>query len=289
MLQLSSFFKKKTTINYGGKLLNLTQPFVIGIINITPDSYYQGSRYQSEERIVNRAKQILDEGGSIIDVGAYSSRPNAADVTPEEETERLRFALTIIKKHFPDTLLSIDTFRADVVEKIYNDFGAFIVNDISAGELDSDMFQTVGKLKLPYIAMHMKGTPQTMVHETRYNNLVQDIIEYFVDKVKRLTDAGVHDIILDPGYGFSKNIEQNYELFNRLPQFKIFELPLLVGISRKRMIYNLLGVTANEALNGTTVLNTIALLKGADILRVHDVKEAVECVTIVTHGKFDIC
>ena len=280
-MRLASFLQKKATINCGGQLISLAKPVVMGIVNITPDSFYACSRYQNEELIINRVQQIIDEGGSIIDIGAYSSRPNADDITKDEEIKRVRFALSIIKKHFPNAILSIDTFRATIVQTIYNEFGAFIVNDISAGEFDKDMFATVGRLKLPYIAMHMKGTPQTMIHETQYADLLQDIISYFVDKVKRLIDVGVHDIILDPGYGFSKNTGQNYELLARLDEFHIFELPLLVGISRKRMIWNVIGGDAGSALNGTTVLNTIALQKGADILRVHDVKEAVECVKIV--------
>lgn len=281
MTHLPSFLEKKSTINCGGTLINLSQPLIMGIVNITPDSFYKGSRYQNEESIFLRVQQIIDEGGSIIDIGGYSSRPNADNISVEEEIKRLSLALTIIKKHYPNAILSIDTFRSEVVETIYNKFGAFIVNDISAGELDADMFKTVGHLKLPYIAMHMKGTPQTMLHETQYNDLINDVIAYFVDKVKRLIDVGVHDIILDPGYGFSKNIDQNYELLARLDEFNIFELPLLVGISRKSMIYKLLDTTPTEALNGTTVLNTIALQKGADILRVHDVKQAVECIKIV--------
>lgn len=284
-MQIPSFSQKKTTINCGGQLIDLSCPQIMGIINITPDSFYESSRCQNEEAIINRVKQIIAEGGTIIDVGAYSSRPNAVDVTADEEIKRLCFALGVIKKHLPDAVLSIDTFRANVVEAVYDKFGAFIVNDIAAGGLDNNMFATVGRLKLPYIAMHMKGTPQTMVNETEYDNLVQDIICYFANKVECLRNAGVHDIILDPGYGFSKNLEQNYELLHRLPDFNIFELPLLVGISRKRMIYGLLGTAATEALNGTTVLNTIALLNGADILRVHDVKEAVECVKIVSKYK----
>ncbi|MDR1054996.1 MAG: dihydropteroate synthase [Prevotellaceae bacterium] len=281
MEQLSSFFQKKKTINYSGRLIDLSKSLIMGIINVTPDSFYPDSRYQDEEKIANRTQQIIKEGGSIIDLGAYSSRPHAADVSAEEEIERLRFALPIIKKCAPEIILSIDTFRAEVVEAIYDEFGTFIINDISAGGLDDRMFGVAGRLGLPYIAMHMKGSPQSMIHETQYDDFFRDITAYFADKLKRLIDAGVHDIILDPGYGFSKNMEQNYELLKRMNELVIFELPILVGVSRKRMIYHLLGLTADEALNGTTVINTIALQKGADILRVHDVKQAVECVKII--------
>jgi dihydropteroate synthase len=281
MEQIYSFFRKKTIINCGGQLIDITKPVVMGIINITPDSFYRNSRYCDENAIITRVEQIINEGGKIVDIGAYSSRPDAKDISVGEEIRRLQFALSIIKKHFPELVLSIDTFRSEVINQVYDKYGAFIVNDISAGCLDPKMFDAVAKLRLPYIAMHMKGNPQTMAHETHYDNLLHDIFVYFADKIERLINAGVNDIIIDPGYGFSKNIEQNYELLNRLDEFKIFELPILVGLSRKRMVYQVLGINVDEALNGTSVLNTIALQKGADILRVHDVKAAVECVKII--------
>lgn len=268
-------------INVNGQLMDLSQPQVMGILNITPDSFYAGSRKQTEEEIIQRVRQIIEEGASIIDIGAYSSRPNAKDVSSKEELERLRFGLAIIHKIFPDAIISVDTFRADVAEVCVKDHGVAIINDISAGEMDTKMFETVARLNVPYIMMHMQGTPQNMQLAPHYDNMIKEVFLYFARKVDELRLLGVKDIILDPGFGFGKTLEHNYELMNYLDDFRIFGLPLLVGVSRKSMIYHLLEITPEEALNGTTVLDTIALLKGADILRVHDVRQAVETVKIV--------
>lgn len=268
-------------INVNGRLMDLSEAQVMGILNITPDSFYANSRKQTEEEITSRVRQIIDEGASIIDIGAYSSRPNAENITPEEELKRLRFGLGIIRRIAPDAVISVDTFRAEVAEACVEEYGVAIINDIAAGEMDAKMFDTVARLNVPYIMMHMQGTPQNMQLTPYYENVVKEIFMYFAEKVDKLRSLGVKDIILDPGFGFGKTLEHNYELLNYLDDFKIFELPLLVGVSRKSMIYRLLGTTPDEALNGTSILNTIALMKGANILRVHDVKEAVEAVRIV--------
>ena len=268
-------------INVNGSLLDLSQPRVMGILNVTPDSFYAGSRTQTEAEIVRRVRQIVSEGAAIIDIGAYSSRPNADNVSSREEMERLRMGLKILFEIQPDAVVSVDTFRADVARMCVEEYGVAIINDIAAGEMDTDMFHTVAALNVPYIMMHMQGTPQSMQQHPHYDNLLKEVFLYFARKVQQLRDLGVKDIILDPGFGFGKTVEHNYELLAHLEEFRIFELPLLVGVSRKSMIYRLLDITPQEALNGTTVLDTICLLKGADILRVHDVKEAVETVRIV--------
>lgn len=268
-------------INVNGSLLDLSQPRVMGILNVTPDSFYAGSRTQTEAEIVRRVRQIVSEGAAIIDIGAYSSRFNADNVSSREEMERLRMGLKILFEIQPDAVVSVDTFRADVARMCVEEYGVAIINDIAAGEMDTDMFHTVAALNVPYIMMHMQGTPQSMQQHPHYDNLLKEVFLYFARKVQQLRDLGVKDIILDPGFGFGKTMEHNYELLSHLEEFRIFELPLLVGVSRKSMIYRLLDITPQEALNGTTVLDTICLLKGADILRVHDVKEAVETVRIV--------
>ena len=268
-------------INVNGSLLDLSVPCVMGILNITPDSFYAGSRMQTEAEITARAQQILDEGAGIIDIGAYSFRPNAENVSSHEEMERLRMGLEILRKTQPGAVISVDTFRADVARMCVEEYGVAIINDIAAGEMDADMFRTVAELNVPYIMMHMQGTPQNMQQHPHYDNLLKEVFLYFAQKVQQLRDMGMKDIILDPGFGFGKTVEHNYELLAHLEEFRIFELPLLVGVSRKSMIYRLLGNTPQDALNGTTVLDTICLLKGADILRVHDVREAVETVKIV--------
>lgn len=270
-----------TYINVKGRLLDLTTPQVMGILNVTPDSFYSGSRMQTQEEIAVRARQIIDEGASIIDIGAYSSRSNAEHITAGEEMNRLRTGLEIVNRNHPDAIVSVDTFRADVAEQCVKDYGVAIVNDIAAGEMDDRMFETVARLGVPYIMMHMQGTPQNMQKEPHYDNLIKEVFIYFARKVQQLRDLGMKDIILDPGFGFGKTLEHNYELMAHLEEFSIFELPLLVGVSRKSMIYKLLGGTPQNALNGTTVLDTVALMKGANILRVHDVREAVEAVRIV--------
>lgn len=268
-------------INVNGSLLDLSQPRVMGILNVTPDSFYAGSRTQTEAEIVRRVRQIVSEGAAIIDIGAYSSRSNADNVSSREEMERLRMGLKILFEIQPDAVVSVDTFRADVARMCVEEYGVAIINDIAAGEMDANMFHTVAALNVPYIMMHMQGTPQSMQQHPHYDNLLKEVFLYFARKVQQLRDLGVKDIILDLGFGFGKTMEHNYELLSHLEEFRIFELPLLVGVSRKSMIYRLLDITPQEALNGTTVLDTICLLKGADILRVHDVKEAVETVRIV--------
>lgn len=268
------------TINIKGELLELSQPIVMGILNITPDSFFVESRKQGEQEIVTRVAEILTQGGKIVDIGAQSTRPSSTLLSSKEEIERLKPALNIINKEFPDAILSVDTFYSDVARFCVEEHGVDIINDISGGEMDKNMFDTVASLNVPYILMHMRGTPQTMSQLTDYDNLIQDIFYYFSKKIAELHLKGVNDIIIDPGFGFSKTIDQNYELMASLKGFSIFELPLLVGISRKKMIYNLIDSTAEESLNGTSILNTFALQNGADILRVHDVKEAVEAVKI---------
>ena len=269
------------TINANGQLIDLGTPQVMGILNVTPDSFYSGSRKQTETEIAERVEQILAEGGQMIDIGAYSSRPNADDVSTKEEMERLRRGLRILREKAPDAIVSVDTFRADVAKMCVEEYGVQIINDISGGELDKEMFSTVARLGVPYVLMHMKGTPQTMQEAPHYDDLMKEVLLYFAEKIQQLRDLGQKDIILDPGFGFAKTLEHNYELLRHLEALQIFELPILVGVSRKSMIYKLLGTTAQEALNGTTVLNTICLMKGcANILRVHDVKECVEAVNI---------
>ena len=277
--------KRPLFINANGKLMDLSEPQVMGILNVTPDSFYAGSRSETEKDIVQRLHQIIDEGASIIDIGGYSSRPNAEHISAEEEMSRLRNGLEIIRKHSPNAVVSVDTFRADVAKMCVEEYGVAIINDISAGQMDEQMFPTIAKLGVPYIIMHMKGTPQDMQVSPKYDLFLKEIFYYFSEKVQKLRDLGVKDIIIDPGFGFGKTLEHNYELMNHLEEFSLFELPLLVGVSRKSMIYKFLETTPEEALNGTTALHTIALLKGAHILRVHDVKEAVESIKIVQKMK----
>lgn len=272
----------KKFINIKGSLIDFENPVVMGIVNITPDSFYSGSRKQTDEAVLLRCRQILDEGGAMIDIGAQSTSPTSAFLSVSEEAERLMPALKTIRREFPDAVLSVDTFYADVAKQAVQEFGVDIINDISGGQIDEKMFPAVAELNVPYILMHMRGTPQTMQQLTHYDNFIQDFLYYFSEKINRLNQLGVNDIILDPGFGFSKTLEQNYQLMAYLKYLDVFEMPLLVGISRKSMIYKLFGSTTEESLNGTTALNTAALLSGADILRVHDVKEAVECVKIVS-------
>ena len=268
------------TLNIRGRLFTLAQPQVMGIVNLTPDSFYAPSRMQAEEDIRRRVEQILAEGGTMIDVGAYSSRPGVAEVTPKEETERLRHGLSVINKCAPDAIISVDTFRADVARMCVEEYGVGIINDISGGNLDPEMFPTIAHLHVPYILMHMKGTPQTMQQAPTYRDLLGEMFLYFSERIKRLHDLGVCDIIIDPGFGFAKTLEHNYKLLAHLEEFREFGLPLLIGLSRKTMIYRLLGTTAEKALNGTTAANMLALTKGTDILRVHDVRACSEAVAI---------
>lgn len=277
----NTVFPITRTINCGGNLIDFSTPRVMGILNITPDSFYEGSRQQTEKAIIEKAAQFLSEGATFIDMGAYSSRPGAMNISAEEETTRLLPALKAVLKEFPDAIVSVDTFRASVAEEAI-DQGAKIINDISGGNLDKNMFATVARLGVPYIMMHMKGTPQTMLNEAVYDDLMSELTDYFAKKIQELNELGHHDIIIDPGFGFAKNMEHNYELLSRLHEFQIIGAPILVGISRKSMIYKTLETTSDEALNGTTIANTIALIKGASILRVHDVKEALEAVKITS-------
>ncbi len=272
---------KPKYINVSGKLLDLSIPKIMGVINITPDSFYKRSRFMEDDEIVNAAGELLNDGADIIDVGGYSSRPGAADITIEEEKKRVLNALRIIKREFPDVIISIDTFRSEIAREAVKSFGANMINDISGGEADNKMFDVIMELNVPYIMMHMQGMPENMQDNPVYSDVVADILVWFSSRIVRLQAAGVRDIIIDPGFGFGKTAQHNFEILHRLEDFSISGLPLLVGISRKSMIWKTLGVSTEEALNGTTVLNTIALMKGVDILRVHDVKEAVQAVRLM--------
>lgn len=276
-----TFFQKKETLNTGGYLIGLSSPKVMGIINLTPDSFFAGSRKPGVEEALLQAGKMLADGATFLDLGAYSSRPGAADISIQEETDRLLPVVEAIRAEYPEAILSIDTFRSKVADAAIN-AGGHIINDISGGQLDEEMFATVARLQVPYILMHMKGTPQNMVQKTDYEDVFAEVYDYFSTKYYQLKQLGVHDVIIDPGFGFAKKQEQSYALMSRLDEFNRLQLPILAGVSRKRMIYNLLAITPEEALNGTTALNTIALTKGANILRVHDVKEAVEAVKIFT-------
>ncbi len=268
------------TINCKGNLIDLSVPKVMGILNCTPDSFFDGGKYKSESDILQQVEKMLEEGATFIDIGAYSSKPGADFVSEDEELQRLLPIIDLVLKHFPETLLSVDTFRSNVAQNAIKN-GAAIVNDISAGMLDENMLETVSKLQVPYVMMHMKGNPQTMQSLANYEDVVKEIMFYFSERINKARSFGLNDIIIDPGFGFAKTVEQNYEILQKLDYFNILELPLLVGVSRKSMIYKTLDNSPQEALNGTTVLNTIALQKGANILRVHDVKEAIECVALV--------
>ena len=272
-------FYRKTTINAGGKIVSLASPVVMGILNVTPDSFFDGGRYTASGAFMARAETMLKEGATILDIGGYSSRPGATDISPDEERGRVIPAIQAVRKAFPDCLISVDTFRARVAEEAVN-AGADIINDISGGELDAAMFETAGRLRIPYILMHMRGNPQTMNRLTQYEDIILELVTYFEQKTATLRALGVADIILDPGFGFAKTIDQNYEVLRRLDDLKVMGLPILAGLSRKSMTYKLLDVPASEALAGTIALNTIALMHGANILRVHDVKEAVQTIKL---------
>jgi len=267
------------TIRCKGQLIDLSMPKVMGILNVTPNSFFDGGKYQNESEILAKVEKMLNDGATFIDIGAYSSKPSAEFVSEAEELQRITPIINLILKHFPETLLSIDTFRSQVAKACIEN-GASIINDISAGNLDTKMLETIAKYNVPYIMMHMRGTPQTMQTMTNYDNIVKEILFYFSERVAKARSYGINDLIVDPGFGFAKTLEQNYEVLQKMELFEILELPLLAGFSRKSMIYKTLNSTAEEALNGTTVLNTIALTKGAKILRVHDVKEAMECITL---------
>lgn len=272
------------TINCKGKLIDLSTPKVMGILNVTPDSFYDGGTYKDESAILKQVETMFSEGATFIDIGGYSSRPGAVEVSEQEELKRVVPIVELILKHFPDTLISVDTFRSEVAKQSI-EAGAAMVNDISAGKLDDNMMSTVGKLGVPFIMMHMKGNPQTMQQQTDYDDLLMDINLYFAERIAAAHKAKINDIIIDPGFGFAKSLEQNYELLNHMELLQITDQPILAGVSRKSMIYKALGTTADNALNGTTALHMIALEKGAKILRAHDVKEAVECVTLFNQLK----
>jgi dihydropteroate synthase len=266
-------------INCLGNLIDLTKPKVMGILNVTPNSFYDGGKYQQQNDILNRVATMLKEGADFIDIGAYSSKPNAELVTEKEEMQRLLPVVDAVLQEFPSTIISVDTFRSGVA-KAAIEHGAAMVNDISAGSLDEKMMETVAHLQVPYMMMHMKGTPQTMMQYVEYEDIVKEMLFYFSEKVTKARQLGIHDLIIDPGFGFAKTLEQNYEILQKLQLFQLIELPILVGVSRKSMIYKPLESTPDHALNGTTALNMLALTKGASILRVHDVNEAVECVKL---------
>lgn len=268
------------SINCKGRLIDLTTPQVMGILNLTPDSFYDGGSYTDEKSILKKVETMLNDGATFIDVGAYSSRPGADDLPVEEELQRLMPIIQAIVKEFPEVLLSIDTFRSKVARESI-EAGAALINDISAGKLDDKMLSTIAELQVPYIMMHMKGTPQTMKGLNHYEDLLKEVLFYFSERIKAARDLGINDLIIDPGFGFAKNISQNFELLNKLEILRLPDISVLAGISRKSMIYKTLKIDVTESLNGTTVLNTIALQKGVSILRVHDVKEAVEVVKLV--------
>lgn len=272
--------KKAKSLNIKGKLVTLDKPWVMGILNVTPDSFYVDSRIEDESALYKRIETILSEGGRIIDVGGCSTRPGAATATEEEERNRLKKALSILMLHYPEVIVSVDTFRADIARWAVEEYGVAIINDVSGGDMDPNMFRTIADLRVPYIIMHMRGTPETMQTLTAYENVTAEVLQSLAVKMNQLYQLGINDVIVDPGFGFSKTIEQNYELMRHLSDFRILEAPLLVGISRKKMIYEMLETSIEGSLNGTTVLNTFALLHGADILRVHDVRDAVEAVRI---------
>lgn len=271
----------KPTLNLNGRIMDLSTPRILGILNVTPDSFYASSRKQSDREITDRIEEIVREGGDLIDIGAYSSRPDATHISVEEEQTRLRRGLELIRQVAPQMPVSVDTFRADVARVCVEEYGAAMINDISAGEMDPKMFDTVARLKVPYIMMHMQGTPQNMQHAPHYEHIVQEELEYFSKKKARLKAAGVKDIIIDPGFGFGKTVAHNYELLHHLKDLHLLGSPILVGVSRKSMIYKVLDTDPQQALNGTTVLHTIALLQGAQLLRVHDVKACAEVIKLI--------
>jgi dihydropteroate synthase len=280
MAHKNTVFQQKLTLNVRGTLMDLSKPKIMGVLNLTPDSFYDGGRNNSLADALRKTEQLLSEGADLLDLGAYSSRPDAEHITEELEFERMIPVIRAIAKEFPKALLSVDTFRSGIAKAAVGE-GADLINDISAGAMDSDMFKTIAELKVPYIMMHMRGTPQTMASQTNYTNLIVEIAQYFAEKIQALKELGVKDLIIDPGFGFAKTLEQNYELLGKLEHLKITGHPILAGLSRKSMIYKLLDTDAEHALNGTTAANTIALMNGATILRVHDVQAAREAVKIV--------
>ena len=274
------FLKRKNSINVGGELIHFSQPVVVGIVNVTPDSFYDGGKLEDKKVLLSLVEKMINDGATIIDIGGISTRPGAEMTSTKTELDRLLPAVKAVRKKFPDIPISIDTFRSWVAVRVIEEIGPIIVNDISGGTLDTTMFETVAKLEVPYILTHIQGTPLTMQEDPQYEDIIKDISNYFGEKVKRLTKLGVKDIIIDPGFGFGKTKEHNFELLNRLDSFKVFQLPVMVGLSRKSIVCKTLNLKPEEALNGTSVVNTLALMGGADILRVHDVKEAVEAIRI---------
>jgi dihydropteroate synthase len=272
---------KPRYFNAGGRLLDLETPLVMAILNITPDSFYKGSRYNSDSEILKSASEMLEQGAGIIDMGGYSSRPGAEDVTEEEESNRVLMAIKMVSNEFPDAIISVDTFRAGIACRAVEECGAHIINDISGGEADSCMFDVIAKLNVPYIMMHMQGEPRTMQNNPVYDDVVADILKWFGDRIYKLRTMGVKDIIIDPGFGFGKSADHNFEMLRRLNEFSVAGLPVMVGVSRKSMVWKTLGISPDDALNGTTALHAIALANGADILRVHDVREAVEVIKLI--------
>jgi len=281
MIAHNPFSKQQFSINCKGTLLSLQPALVMGILNITPDSFYDGGKFNSKHSILKQTEKMLSEGAAIIDIGGYSSRPGALEISENEELLRVMPTIENIIQQFPEAIISIDTFRSKVALRAIES-GASLVNDISAGDDDPEMLNTVAGLKVPYIAMHKKGNPQTMQQNPTYQDVTVDVLDYFIKKVKQIKDAGIKDFIIDPGFGFGKTMEHNYNLLKNLEAFKMLDCPILIGVSRKGMIKNLLNISSDEALNGTTVLNAIALMKGVHILRVHDVKEAVQAVKLVS-------
>lgn len=282
------FNSDNMSIKCGDKSINFEKPLVMGILNLTPDSFYDGGSYLNDSAILSRTEQIISDGAKIIDLGAYSTRPGAENVDLKEELNRLRPAVACISKEFPNSILSIDTFRSEVAESIVNEFGPCIINDISGGTIDENMFSTVGKLNVPYILMHIQGTPKTMQQNPSYENLIREMIEFFEARIEKLKKYGAKDIILDPGFGFGKTIDHNYEIIGKLNEFVSLNYPVLCGVSRKSMIYKFVGGDPSTSLNGTTALNMYALEQGAKLLRVHDVKEAVDCVNLFLKIKSSI-
>ena len=271
---------KPYSLNLRGRLVTLERPWVMGIVNITPDSFYRGSRVTDEQTLIERVSQMLDAGADVLDLGACSTRPGSEQVSAQGEMERLQWALDIVRRLAPDAILSVDTYRADVARRCVEEWGVDIINDISGGTLDAAMFETVAQLRVPYVLMHMRGTPDTMSSLTDYDDVTADVLQWMARRIDELRQMGVADVIADPGFGFAKTMEQNYEMLARLEAFHALDAPLLVGVSRKRMIYTPLGCMADEALNGTTIVNTMALERGAHILRVHDVRAAFEAVKL---------
>jgi dihydropteroate synthase len=274
-----NIFSLKYTLNLKGNLTHLQEPVVMGILNVTPDSFYDGGKYTFKSAILEQAEKMLSEGALIIDIGGYSSRPRADNIEVKEELRRVTDGIRFVLEEFQDALISVDTFRAEVAEAALNE-GACMVNDISGGELDRNILDVVGRWNVPYVVMHMRGTPKNMAQKTNYDNILLEVVDYFQNKINLLRQLGVNEVIVDPGFGFAKNADQSFDLLRNLECFRVLETPVMIGVSRKSMIYRTLGINSEEALNGTTILNVIGLINGASILRVHDVKEAIECIRL---------